>query len=103
VGSDSLPLLRNSSFSRFGLTSTSRREASVGRADPGRRHAARIWSSGDGSRVYVALENGGAVVDINTTTNKVITSIPIGQTAQARSMCRMPYRMAAAGRGTSSL
>ncbi|MEP6944621.1 MAG: hypothetical protein ABJA02_01800, partial [Acidobacteriota bacterium] len=42
-----------------------------------------IWRSGDGSRVYVALENGGAVQAIDTLTNKVIATIPIGQTAQA--------------------
>ncbi len=42
-----------------------------------------IWPSGDGSRVYVALENGGMAVAIDTLTNKVIASIPIGQTTQA--------------------
>jgi YVTN family beta-propeller protein len=42
-----------------------------------------IWPSGDGSRVYVALENGEQAVAIDTLTNKVITNIPIGQTTQA--------------------
>jgi YVTN family beta-propeller protein len=42
-----------------------------------------IWPSGDGTRVYVALENGSHVVAIDTLTNKVIANIPIGQTAQA--------------------
>lgn len=42
-----------------------------------------IWPSGDGTRVYVALENGGAVVAINTLTNQVVASIPIGETTQA--------------------
>ena len=42
-----------------------------------------IWPSGDGSRVYVALENGERCVAIDTVTNKVIASIPIGQTTQA--------------------
>jgi YVTN family beta-propeller protein len=42
-----------------------------------------IWPSGDGSRVYVALENGGMAVAIDTLSNKVITTIPIGQTTQA--------------------
>jgi YVTN family beta-propeller protein len=42
-----------------------------------------IWRSGDGSRVYVALENGGAVQAIDTLTNKVTATIPVGQTAQA--------------------
>jgi YVTN family beta-propeller protein len=42
-----------------------------------------IWPSGDGTRVYVALENGNHAVAIDTLTNKVIASIPVGQTAQA--------------------
>jgi YVTN family beta-propeller protein len=42
-----------------------------------------IWPSGDGSRVYVALENGEHCVAIDTVTNKVIAHIPIGQTTQA--------------------
>jgi len=42
-----------------------------------------IWPSGDGSRVYVALENGEHCAAIDTLTNKVIASIPIGQTTQA--------------------
>jgi YVTN family beta-propeller protein len=42
-----------------------------------------IWASGDGSRVYVAFENGGAAAAIDTLTNKVIADIPIGQTTQA--------------------
>ena len=42
-----------------------------------------IWPSGDGSRVYVALENGEQAVAIDTVSNKVIASIPIGQTTQA--------------------
>ena len=42
-----------------------------------------IWQSGDGSRVYVALENGEQAVAIDTLTNQVIANIPIGQTSQA--------------------
>ncbi len=42
-----------------------------------------IWPSGDGSRVYVALENGEHAMAIDTLTNKVIADIPIGQTTQA--------------------
>jgi YVTN family beta-propeller protein len=42
-----------------------------------------IWPSGDGSRVYVAYENGGAAAAIDTLSNKVIATIPIGQTSQA--------------------
>jgi YVTN family beta-propeller protein len=42
-----------------------------------------IWPSGDGSRVYVALENGEHCVAIDTIMNKLISNIPIGQTTQA--------------------
>lgn len=42
-----------------------------------------LWPSGDGSRVYVALENGEMAVAIDTVSNKVIANIPIGQTTQA--------------------
>jgi YVTN family beta-propeller protein len=42
-----------------------------------------IWPSGDGSRVYVALENDGMAAAIDTLNNKVIVNIPIGQTTQA--------------------
>jgi YVTN family beta-propeller protein len=42
-----------------------------------------IWGSGDGSRVYVGLENGDAVQVIDTATNKIIATIPVGQLPQA--------------------
>ncbi|MFG1421307.1 YVTN family beta-propeller repeat protein [Roseixanthobacter liquoris] len=42
-----------------------------------------IWPSGDGSRVYVGLENADALAAIDTLTNKVIATIPIGQAPQA--------------------
>jgi YVTN family beta-propeller protein len=42
-----------------------------------------IWPSGDGSRIYVALENSDRCVAIDTLTNKVVAEIPIGQTTQA--------------------
>jgi len=42
-----------------------------------------IWPSGDGTRMYVALENGEHAVAIDTLSNKVIANIPIGQTTQA--------------------
>jgi YVTN family beta-propeller protein len=42
-----------------------------------------IWPSGDGSRVYVGLENGDGVTGIDTLTNKVIATVPIGQAPQA--------------------
>ena len=42
-----------------------------------------IWPSGDGSRVYVGLENADAVTAIDTLSNKVIATSPIGQAPQA--------------------
>ncbi len=42
-----------------------------------------IWPSGDGSMMYVGLENGDALSAINTATNKVVATIPIGQAPQA--------------------
>jgi YVTN family beta-propeller protein len=42
-----------------------------------------LWPSGDGTRVYVALENGQHAVAIDTVSNKVIANVPIGQTTQA--------------------
>jgi YVTN family beta-propeller protein len=42
-----------------------------------------LWPSGDGTRIYVGLENGDAVTAIDTLTNKVIGTTPIGQAPQA--------------------
>jgi len=42
-----------------------------------------VWPSGDGSRVYVGLENNDLLTAIDTLTNKVIATVPIGQAAQA--------------------
>ena len=42
-----------------------------------------IWPSGDGTRVYVGLENGDHLAAIDSSTNKVVANIPIGQAAQA--------------------
>ncbi|HLY00984.1 MAG TPA: YncE family protein [Candidatus Cybelea sp.] len=42
-----------------------------------------IWPSGDGTRVYVGLENADQMAAIDTLTNRVIATIPIGQAAQA--------------------
>jgi YVTN family beta-propeller protein len=42
-----------------------------------------IWPSGDGTRVYVGIENGDAVTAIDTSTNQVTATIPNGQAAQA--------------------
>lgn len=42
-----------------------------------------IWPSGDGSRVYVGLENDDQLTAIDAQTNTVIATVPIGQAAQA--------------------
>jgi YVTN family beta-propeller protein len=42
-----------------------------------------IWPSGDGTRVYVGLENADALAAIDTLSNRVIATIPIGQAPQA--------------------
>jgi YVTN family beta-propeller protein len=42
-----------------------------------------IWPSGDGTRVYVGLEADDQMTAIDTLTNRVITSVPIGQAPQA--------------------
>jgi YVTN family beta-propeller protein len=42
-----------------------------------------LWPSGDGSRVYVGLENADALAVIDTASNKVIANVPIGQAPQA--------------------
>ena len=42
-----------------------------------------VWPSGDGTRIYIGLENADALAAIDTATNKVIATIPIGQAPQA--------------------
>ena len=42
-----------------------------------------VWPSGDGSRVYVGLENDDGMAAIDTATNKLIATSPIGQAPQA--------------------
>jgi YVTN family beta-propeller protein len=42
-----------------------------------------IWPSGDGTRVYVGLENEDKVIAIDTLKNEVIATSPIGQAPQA--------------------
>jgi len=42
-----------------------------------------IWPSGDGSRVYVGLENADELVAIDTETNRVVATTPTGQGPQA--------------------
>ncbi len=42
-----------------------------------------VWPSGDGTRIYVGLENADALAAIDTMSNKVVANIPIGQAPQA--------------------
>ncbi len=42
-----------------------------------------VWPSGDGTRIYVGLENEDRLAAIDTLSNKVIATVPIGQAAQA--------------------
>ena len=42
-----------------------------------------VWPSGDGTRVYVGLENDDRLAVIDTLTNAVTATIPIGQAPQA--------------------
>ena len=42
-----------------------------------------IWPSGDGSRIYVGLENDDKLAVIDTAKNRVTSMVPIGQAPQA--------------------
>ncbi|WP_308169740.1 DUF305 domain-containing protein [Acrocarpospora catenulata] len=59
-----------------------------------------VWGSGDGTRVYVGLENQDAVAAIDTLTNQVIATIPIGQ--QPMALVYVPGAVPT-GNGTANL
>jgi YVTN family beta-propeller protein len=42
-----------------------------------------LWASGDGTRIYIALENGTGMTTIDTVTNQVIATTSGGQSSQA--------------------
>ncbi|SDV47300.1 YncE family protein [Chitinasiproducens palmae] len=42
-----------------------------------------LWPSGDGSRMYVGLENADALAAIDTNAQRVVATVPIGQAPQA--------------------
>jgi len=42
-----------------------------------------LWPSGDGTRLYVGLENDDKLVEIDTLTNRVVATIDVGQAPQA--------------------
>ncbi len=58
-----------------------------------------VWPSGDGTRIYVGLENADKLAAIDTATNKVIAEVPIGQAPQA--IAYVPH--AVTGAGTQNL
>ncbi len=59
-----------------------------------------VWPSGDGTRVYVGLEGADALTAIDTLTNTVIATVPIGQAPQA--LAYIP-NAAPDGNGTQNL
>src|SRR6201988_4512141 len=59
-----------------------------------------LWPSGDGTRIYIALENGTGMQVIDTLSNKVIATLPGGQSAQA--LVYVPTAVPA-GNGLSNL
>ena len=46
-----------------------------------------IWPSGDGTRMYVGLENADALAAIDTATNKVVANIPSRTGAASHRLC----------------
>ncbi|HXY53053.1 MAG TPA: YncE family protein [Nitrospirota bacterium] len=59
-----------------------------------------LWPSGDGTRIYVGLENADAVTAIDTLSNKVVTTISSGQSPQG--MVYIPNAVPS-GEGTENL
>ncbi|TPG52620.1 YncE family protein [Sphingomonas glacialis] len=59
-----------------------------------------VWPSGNGSRIYVGLENDDALAVINTANNEAIGRIPIGQAPQAIAYVPNAVRR---GAGTANL
>jgi YVTN family beta-propeller protein len=59
-----------------------------------------VWPSGDGSRIYVGLENGDALQAIDTATNAVVATVHVGQAPQA--IAYVPNAVAS-GDGTANL
>ncbi len=59
-----------------------------------------LWPSGDGTRIYVGLENADAVTAIDTLSNKVVATISSGQSPQG--MVYIPNAVPS-GEGTENL
>jgi YVTN family beta-propeller protein len=51
-----------------------------------------IWPSGDGKRIYVGLENADALAVIDTATNTVVATVPVGRRRRPSPMCPTPCR-----------
>lgn len=60
-----------------------------------------IWPSGDGKAVFVGLENDDELVKIDTATNKIVATIPVGQAPQA--IAYVPNAVPAGMSGTDNL
>ena len=60
-----------------------------------------IWPSGDGSRMYVGLENAAEMAVIDTQSNTVAATVPIGQAPQA--VVYVPRAVPAGSDGTENL
>ena len=57
-----------------------------------------LWPSGDGTRIYVGIENADAASAIDTLENKVIATIPLGQAPQG--VVYIPDAVPSGGGGT---
>lgn len=60
-----------------------------------------LWPSGDGTRIYVGLENAAEMAVIDTASNTMIKTIPIGQAPQA--VVYVPNAVPADQPGTDNL
>ncbi|QDL94343.1 YncE family protein (plasmid) [Paroceanicella profunda] len=60
-----------------------------------------LWPSGDGTRVYVGLENAAKMAVVDTASNTVIGEIPIGQAPQA--VAYVPNAVPEGAAGTDNL
>jgi YVTN family beta-propeller protein len=60
-----------------------------------------LWPSGDGTRIYVGIENGDAMTAIDTLQNKVVSTVPIGQGPQA--VIYVPNAVPEGASGTENL
>jgi YVTN family beta-propeller protein len=59
-----------------------------------------LWPSGDGTRMYIGLENSNALATIDTASNKVVSTIATGQSPQG--MVYLPNAVPS-GAGTDNL